>query len=480
MKLTSLQSFFTFVLIVASSTTGFAQSDGRFGELLKRIPNQSNLLMLIDVDGLFNSPLGKREQWREKASSQANGGLGLPPAMSRIAVASGVDLHDFTINWRVGMAEYQGRLPDLPNLAAREGGFVEPINLAKVAWTPRDLYFVTFEPRVIGFVTPADRQSMAKWITSTFVKPRTFNPAFADRAVNRAEAGSQIVLAINLTDAVSATLIKPWLSTLDGMKSNTLDPGFLAEQLSCVQSAFLQVDVKETIEGTIRVEFERPADYAKPVGKAVVLASLAAAGADLDDLKTWTGGVDGRSIILSGRLSESSVRRILSLAHPPRLTPEHASLTTASAAAPAPAEPPPSPKTSDDVVKASQGYFRSVVDILDSLKGQKSTSYHGMKLWYERAAKQIDELPILGVDKELLDWGSTVSRTLREMAYGINYNVQDRRYSLSTANGYYDGYGVSNAPQETVRQQGEAALSVGLDGKWQVLNASIPDTPKDG
>ncbi len=129
------------------------------------------------------------------------------------------------------------------------------------------------------------------------------------------------------------------------------------------------------------------------------------------------------------------------------------------------------------MVKASQAYFRAVADAINGLQGQKSTSAHGARLWYERYAKQIDELPILGVDTELLDWGSTVSRTLREMAYGINYNMQDRRYSLSTQNGAYGGYGAyaSNAPQETIRQQGEATLSVSLDGKWQLLRTSVAD-----
>jgi hypothetical protein len=467
--------------IFGTSASCLAQADGRkFGELLKRVPDQANVLLLVDVDGLFDSPLGRRLRWREKATAQARGDLGVPPSMSRVAVAAGFDLYDPGFEWRVGMADYGGeRLPDLATLAAREGGYVEEINLAEVAWTPRNLYLVTFEPKVIGFVTPADRQRMARWINSTFVKPRTFPPGFADRAIFRAEAGSQVVLAVNLADSVSAPLIRPWVAELPGMEANTIDPGLLAERMASVKWAFLQVDVDQAIEGKITVEFDRDIAYLKPVAKAAVLAALEETGAEIDDLRSWRGGVDKKSIVMDGRLSEESVRRILSLAHPPRLTPERPALAKLGPAAEAAAagEPTRQADAQADVVAASQGYFRAVADVLDSVKSQKGKSYHGMKLWYERSAKEIDELPILGVDKELLDWGGTVTRTLREMAYGINANVQDRKYTRASSNGYYGGYygGNANVVQETVRQQGEATLSVGLDGKWQVMTQSVAD-----
>ncbi len=467
------------VACVPASLPAQQSAGQKYAELLRRIPEQANLLMFVDVDSLFDSPLGRREKWREEATARGKARLGLPTEIARVAVAAGVDLDEFHEDWRVGMAEIRGKLPDLETLAAREGGFVEPINLAKVVWTPRDLYFITFEPRILGFATPAWRQRMAKWITTTFVKPRTFPPGFASKAIVRAEGGSQVVLALNVADAISPPLAAPRLAEMDSIKKYRIDPRLLAERLATAKLAFLQVDVDNAIKGTIRVEFESDMDYAKPVAKELVLTALSENGADLPELARWSGGVEGRAIELSGPLSEDSLRLILSLARPPQLTPARQSLGDLPASAEGGQPSPPKEAAKADVVQASQIYFRSVADMLESLKRQKSDSYHGMKVWYERYAKQIDELPILGVDKELLDWGSTVGRTLREMAYGINYNVQDRKYARSTSGGgYYGGYGyygASNAPQETIRQQGEAQLSVGLDGKWQLLNTSIGD-----
>lgn len=470
----------TTLLSASLCVSARSQSAGKFDELLKRIPRRANVILFADVDALANSPLGKQQGWDKKSADGGGTLLGLPASASRVVAASEYRFNDSLFEWRVGMAEFRGALPSLEMLARREGGFVEPINLTKVVWTPRDFYYLTFEPNILGFATPAERQPLSGWITSTFVKPRTFPPGFADTALNRAEKGSTIVLAINLQDTVSAPLVKPWLTPLESVKRYRIDPGTLSEKLAKPRWAYLEVNVKNTIQGAIRVDCEYDVEYAKPVAKEVVLATLDHFGADLPDLQKWSGGAKARSITLEGQLSEESLRHILSFVHVPSPTPDRSSADQVQPANPAPAENKPATApapTRPDVVKTSQAYFRSVADALDGLQSQKATSAHGARLWYERYSKQIDELPIVGVDSDLLDWGSSVSRTLREMAYGINYNMQDRRYSLSTQSGAYGGYGVyaGNQPQEAVRQQGEAMLSVGLDGKWQLLRNSVAD-----
>src|SRR5262249_46242406 len=49
----------------------------KYGELLKRIPEHANAMVLVDVDGLLNSPLGQREKWRDRAASRPTGVLGV-------------------------------------------------------------------------------------------------------------------------------------------------------------------------------------------------------------------------------------------------------------------------------------------------------------------------------------------------------------------------------------------------------------------
>jgi hypothetical protein len=174
------------------------------------------------------------------------------------------------------------------------------------------------------------------------------------------------------------------------------------------------------------------------------------------------------------------VRQILSLAHPPSLTIAPRSTASDASSKNAPDAPPAEP-SKDDSIKASQNYYRSVVDLLNGLRHQERPTYSSMKLWYDRYAKQIEELPILGIDKELLDWGSQVSRTLREMASGINYSAKDQNYRLAQSpNGVYAGYGYyaggsKSYDQAVIKRQSDAVLGVQLDGKWQAIEVSIAD-----
>src|SRR3954463_10216360 len=113
---------------VAVPSPGWAQSGNSrvFGELLKRIPEQSNTLMLVNFDGLFDSPMGRRENWRQKAIANHGGGLGLAADVSKAAVAVGLNFHTMQERWKVGIVQLRRDVPIKSNdLAAREGGYVE-------------------------------------------------------------------------------------------------------------------------------------------------------------------------------------------------------------------------------------------------------------------------------------------------------------------------------------------------------------------
>ena len=243
-------------------------------------------------------------------------------------------------------------------------------------------------------------------------------------------------------------MVEPWLNTFDVIKKTYTDPSLLAPRLASVKSAFLVVKVDQGIEGNLRIDFEREVDYTTPVARTLILDLLEDFGAELPEMKTWSLSFDKKTAVeMSGRLSEESVRKVLSMAHVPRLSADRPA--TAEAPATAKAEPKatnppvvPYTRTQSDVVATSQAYFRSVTAMIEGLKKTERPTYRSTKLWYDRYAKQIEELPILGVDKELLDWGSMVARTMREMSSGINYYSQNQKYTLaSTPSGYYGGYG---------------------------------------
>jgi hypothetical protein len=461
-----------------------------FGDLLKRIPEQANALMLVNVDGLLDSPIGRRENWRQEALENRRDRFGLAAEFSKLAVAVGLDFQSMHEHWKVGMIQLRRDVPpNLEGLAAREGGYVEKVENTPVAWTPRGLYLFDFPDRIVGFASPTDRQALVGWTRSALDHPRNFPPGFADRAIFRADAGAQIVLAFNLADAVSPRMVEPWLNAIDVFKKAKIDPKLLAPRLASVKSAFLVVTADQAIEGNLRVDFGEAVDYTTPVFRELILTLLDDYGADLPELKTWTLSFDRKTPAaeMSGRLSEESVRKILSIAHPPRLSAERPSAVEAPAAAKvepkaaAPKPEPGAPRPRAEGLSASQAYFRSVSNLIENLKRTERPSYRSTKLWYDRYAKQIEEQPILGVDKELLDWGAQVARTFREMSSGINYYAQNQTYTLaSTSDGSYGGYGAyagnsRRYDQTVIKRQSDAKMSVDLDTRWQALETSISD-----
>ena len=203
--------------------------------------------------------------------------------------------------------------------------------------------------------------------------------------------------------------------------------------------------MKNSIEGKIRVEFDSEVDYFASIAKDLILTTLDEYGARLPELQTWNlSEAKGNAIEISGRLSEDSLRHILQVVSAPSLSFSADSYTSKPNApippAPATDQPPPEPGK-DTILRASQNYYRGVTDILGSLKKLPAETSASMRLWYDRAAKQIEELPISERRFRPLGMGSQIARSVRGMSSGINYAAKDTNYRIAgTANGYYGGY----------------------------------------
>ena len=147
-------------LIVASVVApAFGQGTTRkFDDLLRRVPNEANAMVLVDVDGLFDGSLGRRDKWRERSAERPTGVMGVSADASRLVVAAGIDLTTMEERWKVGMLATHASPPGLATLAARDGEYLEQLQAQNVSWTPRNSYLVSFPERIIGFAVPSDRQ----------------------------------------------------------------------------------------------------------------------------------------------------------------------------------------------------------------------------------------------------------------------------------------------------------------------------------
>ena len=86
-----MKRFFRFVLPVLGvllATTGHLVAD-TFQDLLKRVPEQANALLLLDVEAIHNSAHGRRENFASNHENDyLNGVTAIPPTVSKLVVAS--------------------------------------------------------------------------------------------------------------------------------------------------------------------------------------------------------------------------------------------------------------------------------------------------------------------------------------------------------------------------------------------------------
>jgi hypothetical protein len=160
----------------------------------------------------------------------------------------------------------------------------------------------------------------------------------------------------------------------------------------------------------------------------------------IEDMQSWTAAAKGSEISLSGPLSTKGLRRLLAVVDSPIEGDVIAPKSSDSA--------PPFGETATPA-KKSRDYFRSIGGMADDLKDDMKNAKNlaSTSLYFEKYAKRIERLPILGVDEELVNYGAYVANGLRQAAgsvrtMGIRGGV---RKAQVTGGGDYWGGGYEGA-----------------------------------
>jgi hypothetical protein len=166
-----------------------------------------------------------------------------------------------------------------------------------------------------------------------------------------------------------------------------------------------------------------------------VLTKLGFHSAEMDK---WTATVRGTSVTFSGPLTKESANDLLS----PLLRPSLGSLD----------HPPPEVPADQVKARASQKYFQAVHKKMSEVKKTNPPTFEKLMAIFNSAARYIEDLPLLNVDDELLNWGAAVATTFRTMAIvaqktngAISLAEANRAMAVVSTPNYYSGYGVGYA-----------------------------------
>ena len=77
------------LMLLASATSATVRAN--YYDLLRRVPESANTLIMIDVERMLMSPIAMKEKWRDKANSAEGRMLHFPINAERYMLASKLD-----------------------------------------------------------------------------------------------------------------------------------------------------------------------------------------------------------------------------------------------------------------------------------------------------------------------------------------------------------------------------------------------------
>jgi len=448
------------VLLMGTGPVG-----ANYYELLRRVPESANTLIMIDVERMLMSPIAMKEKWRDKANSTQGQMLHFPINAQRYMLASKLDfIGDFDDLWDIALIETIEPV-SLPFLAKSEGGYIDNLEGQEVAFSPRNAYFVSFKPTILGVSFPANRQDLGRHLRSLKGHEKPQVSAYLQNAVTLAHGKDHMVVAMDLADLLTPRVVRERLHNMTSLAGKQVDLDTLTKVVSSVKGVTLTAQATERLNGRLRIDLGESPTPIKDVARVLILEVLERNGMLLDEMKDWRLLPEAKALVLEGKMTPKGLKTLTDLIPFPVQTVDLKGAES-KGAPPATAN---APSTQDEKLAASKKYFQHISLLLDDLrtevKGAQKAKFAQMML--NKAALEIDRLPLLNVDEELLAYGAGVASSLRGMrnlSKNAGLDFQYRKAQMQGSNGYggYGGYGyggfygggsVAGATTSTYRQE---------------------------
>jgi hypothetical protein len=378
-----------------------------FADLLAKVPPSANVLVMLNADQIFQSDVATREHWKQHYDdTYSDSPLLLPPTAQQFVLASDLDLAYMKPRWEVAAM----RLSDDPSMglvARAVHGESDKLSGLETITTPKNALIVKFGPNLFGMMRPASRQAAARWIReASAAKSNTLSPYLATVANIPDQVGTEIMMAIDLTDALNHDRVRQALEKSTILREKSIDLDSAAEIVTSIRGMALGVRVTNRTYGKLKVDFDHDLGKLADVAQPLLLEILRQAGAEIDEFTNWKVATTPKQITIEGELTANGLRRLFSFLE-----------LDATAVAVAETAGPTQPSKPDDseVAKESLKYYQSIARLLNDLSRERdAATYSSIALWFDKYAKRIDRLPTLNIDKDLINYGAYVVARLRD------------------------------------------------------------------
>jgi hypothetical protein len=413
---------------------GRASADD-LAELLKRVPGDMNTVAVINVREINKSPRAVKENWKENHETEYLAGAMAVPSWVSVVVV-GADLHPGALAASRSLILIPiENAANSETIARRENGVVQTVNDLTLVLSPRRGYFGFPAPGIIGISDTLPRQDFARWVRSAKKPDGPAVSRYLQDAV-AAHKDAHIMIALDLADLLDPAAVRAGLQR-SGETPRESSVDSLVNVFSAARGLVFTARIDQATKTELRFEFAVPmADFAA-AAKRLWPKALDAAGLDIPEWKSAEPRADGKSLVVSAELSDTSLRRLLSIV----ATPSHG----------LEAEPRiPTPKEAA-ALSASVRYYRAVNSALDDLRAQgdaKGKNYVRSAAFFDTYAAKIEKLSLTDVDPLLVQYGASVAAKLRAMSGSLRgVQVQLEAYDTYKSTTWVASPGVYVGPR---------------------------------
>jgi hypothetical protein len=336
------------------------------------------------------------------------------------------------------------------------------------------------------------RQDFVRWVRAARRADQPAVSAYLREAV-AAHKDAHVLIATDLDGLFDPTRVRQAIQR-SGTVPDEAALTSLVNVLSGARGLAFTARIADATKAELRIDFSIPtADFVAPL-KRIWPKALEAADFEIPEFKSAEPRAEGKAVVMTADLSDSSLRRILSLVAAPG---------DAVGSQDASAGPIKTPKEAAGLA-ASLRYYKAVNSALDDLRAQggaKSPSpeqlrqaererkkdinshYTRSAVFFETYANKVEKLPIQDVDPALVQYGASTAAKLRAMAGSLRgVKVQLEAYdsykstTWAGTRGFWWGSGsvaLSTNVEEMNTKQAElvAALEPEREKIWGVLES---------
>jgi hypothetical protein len=253
------------------------------------------------------------------------------------------------------------------------------------------------------------------------------------------------VVALDLGDLFTSRQVRDLLHSAESLAGKEIDLDAITKVLTSIKGVTFTVQAADRLNGKMKVDFGESPSPLKLVAKDLLFEAIEKHGMMLDDeIKNWRVVVEAKAVTFEGRLNTKGLRMLTDLIPFPA---ETIALNEASSKSEETARGSAgSPSTAESKSATSKKYFQRVSLLVDSMRTEvkNAGSPKLARKMVDKAALEIDRLPVLNVDEDLIAYGAGVSETFRNMRNLSKYASLDASYrqaSMAGNQGYGYGYG---------------------------------------